>query len=781
VGEVQPGMGGMTGVVGAGQPQTLLVNVMNARGLYNADGFLAGKSDPYCICLIPGKKKSQFTTPTVNNCLDPDWNFTGKIPEFEAGDSLEFQVWDADTFPKPDQLLGKVTLSPQDFDAHPDGLTGVLQLTGGKSQELGTLEVCIQVDLHGEVATGAETELTAQQGAEAQYTAGSVQAEQVAQQATGEAGRPLGHVNPHLAGAKMAKLKVTVYRAHNLYNADGFMAGKSDPYVICMVQDSGHQHGQQHGKKDRKFQTKVINNNLEPQWNHLGIINGYMEGEVLEFQVWDKDTFPKPDDLLGKVTLSSADFFPQGLEGELPLYDSKGQGSTLTIRIECVPDTEATGLSAPRTSIATPVKRISAGGVTYVTGGQGYYPGGQVTYSAGGYPGAQYSTTGATYAMPGQAFSSGQPVTYTAGQPAAYSVSQPSTYSVGQPTVIPSSPVNYSSGAPTTYASPTTTFTAGAPTYTSTPGATYTMGAPGSTYAVGPSGPVTTFSASPVPAPSPIYTSTMPMQAAPAPAPMTLEAEPQVQAFTMPATTSPAMPTVTYAQPGMPPQAMPQPTQTTFSTAAPAQPSYQVMPSTFTASPPSIMAASSPAPVTTYSAPATTYAAPPATTYAAASVVPAPYTAEPATTFATPATTFATETPSVTMQPTPVTYTAGAPATTYGVPATSYKMPAPCPVACGAPQVQMMAPQPMQMAPQPMVQMQPMQMQPQPMPTQQVQMGLPQYGAPAAPMIQGGQVMYQGGVQPQQAQQQGLFEMLDQNHDGVITRSEFAAAAQRIH
>jgi len=128
-----------------GQPQTLLVNIMNAQGLYNADGFLAGKSDSYCICLIPGKKKSQIKTPTLNNCLDPEWNFTGMISDFEAGDALEFQVWDSDTFPKPDELLGKVILSAQDFAEHPEGLKGVLQLTGGKSQELGTLEVCVQV------------------------------------------------------------------------------------------------------------------------------------------------------------------------------------------------------------------------------------------------------------------------------------------------------------------------------------------------------------------------------------------------------------------------------------------------------------------------------------------------------------------------------------------------------------------------------------------------------------------------------------------------------------
>jgi len=146
------------------QPQTLLVNIINARGLYNADGFLAGKSDPYCICLIPGKEKSQFKTPTIDNCLDPDWNFTGTISDFEAGDMLEFQVWDSDTFPKPDELLGKVTLSAQEFVEHPEGLAGVLQLTGGKSQEFGTLEVCIQV------ASGAAREGMAFVGATAPGT-----------------------------------------------------------------------------------------------------------------------------------------------------------------------------------------------------------------------------------------------------------------------------------------------------------------------------------------------------------------------------------------------------------------------------------------------------------------------------------------------------------------------------------------------------------------------------------------------------------------------------------
>jgi len=132
--------------------QTLLVSIINAQGLYNADGFLAGKSDPYCICLVPEKPELKFQTAVITNCLDPEWNHTGRIEGFQAGDWLEFQVWDSDTFPKPDQLLGKVLLTSEDFAANPEGLQGVLQLTGGLSgDEHGTLEICIQV---GGASTG---------------------------------------------------------------------------------------------------------------------------------------------------------------------------------------------------------------------------------------------------------------------------------------------------------------------------------------------------------------------------------------------------------------------------------------------------------------------------------------------------------------------------------------------------------------------------------------------------------------------------------------------------
>merc|ERR1719195_453418 len=108
-------------------------------------------------------------------------------------------------------------------------------------------------------------------------------------------------------------LQMTVESARNLYNSDGILAGKSDPYVIVEVP----------GQEGLKFQTEVINNDLNPVWNFTGEIAGFMDGDILRFTVMDKDTFPNPDDFLGKAELTAQDVYPNGFHGELTLADSK--------------------------------------------------------------------------------------------------------------------------------------------------------------------------------------------------------------------------------------------------------------------------------------------------------------------------------------------------------------------------------------------------------------------------------------------------------------------------
>jgi len=89
-----------------------------------------------------------------------------------------------------------------------------------------------------------------------------------------------------------------------------------------------------------KFQTEVISNELNPVWNFTGEIDGFMDGDVLRFTVMDKDTFPKPDDFLGKAELTAQDFYSNGFQGELTLADSKTQ-ATLSVMVVVVGCNEA--------------------------------------------------------------------------------------------------------------------------------------------------------------------------------------------------------------------------------------------------------------------------------------------------------------------------------------------------------------------------------------------------------------------------------------------------------
>jgi hypothetical protein len=65
-----------------------------------------------------------------------------------------------------------------------------------------------------------------------------------------------------------------------------------------------------------------------------------MDGDVLRFTVMDKDTFPKPDDFLGKAELTAQDVYPNGFHGELALADSKTQ-ATLSVMVAVIGCDEA--------------------------------------------------------------------------------------------------------------------------------------------------------------------------------------------------------------------------------------------------------------------------------------------------------------------------------------------------------------------------------------------------------------------------------------------------------
>jgi len=251
---------------------------------------------------------------------------------------------DKDTFPKPDDFLGKAELTAQDF--YPNGFHGELALADSKTQATLTVKVivtgCDEAD--PEMAGGVEWSSRAavlpsgvvMQGLQvynpgatttshsmtcsAPQTDSVLQTDMVPQadSAPQTDSVPQAPMNDMVIASVVesqamasARLEITVESACNLYNSDGFLAGKSDPYVIMEVP----------GQDSMKLQTEVISNELNPVWNFTGEIAGFMDGDVLRFTVMDKDTFPKPDDLLGWAELSTQDVYPNGFHGDLMLSD----------------------------------------------------------------------------------------------------------------------------------------------------------------------------------------------------------------------------------------------------------------------------------------------------------------------------------------------------------------------------------------------------------------------------------------------------------------------------
>jgi len=118
-------------------------------------------------------------------------------------------------------------------------------------------------------------------------------------------------------------LKVTIVSAKGLRNAD--WVGKSDPYVVCQLKD----------KPDSSFQTRVINDSLNPEWNHETEVPDYHVGDILVFNVKDSDMLTS--DALGSASLETRQFIDNGFDGELKLDNAeKNKQSSLWVKVEVV-------------------------------------------------------------------------------------------------------------------------------------------------------------------------------------------------------------------------------------------------------------------------------------------------------------------------------------------------------------------------------------------------------------------------------------------------------------
>jgi len=125
-----------------------------------------------------------------------------------------------------------------------------------------------------------------------------------------------------------AFLTIRIVGAQGLRNADKY--SKSDPYCTCEVR----------GKPSTKFKTRVIENNLEPIWNHVADITGFVEGDTLIFRVFDKDWLTK-DDPLGCAMLKLDQTRLPCFDGDLKLEGEGAMGLDSSLKVHILAGTES--------------------------------------------------------------------------------------------------------------------------------------------------------------------------------------------------------------------------------------------------------------------------------------------------------------------------------------------------------------------------------------------------------------------------------------------------------
>jgi len=258
------------------------------------------------------------------------------------------------------------------------------------------------------------------------------------------------------------KLFVDVVRATGLAHMNHFTG--DHPYVQCEVK-----HLDRH-ERTTKAATKPVTmgDTQNPMWNERLEIQPWQPGEDLEFTVYDKGLIGAKTE--GKVTLPSANFYPQGFNGMLPL---NGLPNAL-LQISVQPAGGATS-TYPASMGATYSMPQASSGVTYSS--PTTYSG--ATYSTGAAPVTYSAGTPTTMMAPSSTYtqSSAMPMqTYSAGAPMT-------TYSASTPMIssTPAMPVQTQ-----TYAAPMQTYASPAsPSYVQQPQSSYMMQGVGGAYGTG--------------------------------------------------------------------------------------------------------------------------------------------------------------------------------------------------------------------------------------------------------------------------------------------------------
>jgi len=336
------------------QVKRLRVMITSAEGLRNADWI--GKSDPYCVCEVPGKPYTRFKTEVRSNTLEPVWNKQCDF-DYTPGDLLEFSVFDKDIWPKSDDFLGSARLPAEHF--YPNGFDGKLPL-----DDQGSLHISVML-LGG---SGAGAPLDGQHTPQPQHHAPQPQLQ--AQQAwTPPRAEPRAALVEPVSEAWSCdphRLRVAVVSARGVSLADG--GARCDLCCACEIPR----------RAGFGFRTRIASAATgNPVWNHEQEVHDYFPGESLEFMILSRAhsggylyASGSEGDVVGSCTLKSEQFFPFGFDAELTVF-SPGQGIRGLLRVKVTvldgPGMESRGLTLSSTcsvggSLTTDFYRSSARG-----------------------------------------------------------------------------------------------------------------------------------------------------------------------------------------------------------------------------------------------------------------------------------------------------------------------------------------------------------------------------------------------------------------------------------
>mmetsp|Transcript_26382 Transcript_26382/g.51709 ORF Transcript_26382/g.51709 Transcript_26382/m.51709 type:complete len:838 (-) Transcript_26382:175-2688(-) len=294
----------------------LKITIVGAKGLRDADPWLQGKSDPYCVCEILGKSTEKVQTEVINNVDDPTWDHSAQLTGYQPGDVLVFRIYDSD-YKKPDDLLGTFNMASDQFFPH--GFDGEIPLSETGTRVPAQLKLKIAPFV---LPTGYQTPKLSSANTNPMRTGGLL-TESTASVVSEKLPETVCLQKAHkTADVKNEPLRLMIVKARGLQ----VPSQKEPPTAYCKFYIKG-------APDSATAQTKVKAFSYVPVWDHEAELPDFLPGNEIVFDLYDR-ALGKVDDFLGSLVIPSEHFYPGGFEGELPLRGcEEGVNAFLTIRI----------------------------------------------------------------------------------------------------------------------------------------------------------------------------------------------------------------------------------------------------------------------------------------------------------------------------------------------------------------------------------------------------------------------------------------------------------------